>query len=54
VTALVFGALTSTHAANIGNGDPTPFMGLYERISVGTWLLWIAVLSMILLRGRRE
>ena len=45
VTAVVFGVLTSTEAANIADGDPTPLMGLYERISIGAWLLWIAVLS---------
>ena len=28
-------------------------MGLYERLSVGSWLLWIAVLSVILL-GRDD
>src|SRR3954471_1798666 len=50
VTALVFGALTSTQAANLVDGKSTPLMGLYERVSVGAWLLWIAVLSVILLR----
>ena len=53
-TALGFGALTSTPAANLADGDPTPLMGLYERMSVGAWLLWIAVLSVILLRSRPE
>jgi hypothetical protein len=51
VTALVFGALTSTQAANLVHGRSTPLVGVYERVSVGAWLLWIAVLSVILLRG---
>jgi hypothetical protein len=53
-TALVFGALTSTQAANLVDGESTPLMGVYERVSVGSWLLWIAVLSVILLRGRDD
>jgi hypothetical protein len=53
VTALVFGALTSTQAANLVEGRSTPLMGLYERVGVGAWLLWITVLSVILLRGLR-
>jgi hypothetical protein len=51
VTALVFGVLTSTQAANLVDGESTPLMGVYERVSVGAWLLWIAVLSVILVRG---
>ena len=52
VIAVVFGALTGTQAANFADGDPTPLMGLYERVCVGAWLLWIAALSMVLLRNR--
>ena len=54
VTALVFGALTSTQAANLFEGESTPLMGVYERVSVGAWLQWIAVLSVILLRDRDD
>jgi len=50
---LVSGALTSRQAAKLANGQPTPRMGLYERISIGTWLQWMAVLATILLRERR-
>ena len=46
----VSGALTSRQAANLASGRPTPGMGLYERISIGTWLQWMAVLATILLR----
>jgi hypothetical protein len=54
LTALIFGALTSTQAANLVEGRSTPLMGAYERVSVGAWLLWIAVLSVILLHGRDD
>ena len=53
-TVLVFGALMSTQAPNVP--DPTPWMGLYERVMMWAWFLWIAVLAIILLRRdtRRE
>ena len=54
VTALVFAALTGTQAANLVGGEGTPLMGVYERVSIGAWLLWIAVLSVISLRGRDD
>jgi hypothetical protein len=54
VTALVFGALTSTQTANLVDGESTPLMGVYERVSIGAWLLWIAVLSVVLLHGRED
>ena len=53
-TVLVFGALTGVEAAKVPAGDPTPWMGLVERISIGAWLLWIAVLAVALLRRRRD
>lgn len=47
------GALTSRHAVNLSSGKPTPGMGLYERVSIGSWLQWMAVLAVILLREKR-
>ncbi len=52
--ALVFGGLTSAQATNVANAEPTPLMGLYERVNIGSWLLWMAVLAVILLRNRAE
>lgn len=46
---LVSGTLTSVQASKLAAGAPTPGMGLYERVSIGTWLLWMAVLAGILL-----
>jgi len=48
-TSLVFGLL-SAQVDKIEAGDPTPYMGLLERISMGSWLLWMAVLAAVLLR----
>jgi hypothetical protein len=50
--ALVFGRL-SAQVDQIEAGDPTPYMGLLERIGIGAWLLWMAVASVMLLRANR-
>ncbi|HEX6207348.1 MAG TPA: DUF998 domain-containing protein [Actinomycetota bacterium] len=51
-TVLIFGALTGVESAKVPTGDPTPWMGLFERISIGPWLLWLAVFAVALLRAR--
>lgn len=48
LTVVVFGALTGVAAARLATGEPTPWMGLSERISIAPWLLWMAVLHLIL------
>lgn len=50
--ALVFGRL-SAQVDQIEAGDPTPYMGLLERIGIGAWLLWMAVASVLLLQRNR-
>jgi hypothetical membrane protein len=45
-----FGALTSMFAARLAGGQPTPGMGIVERIDVYSALLWLAVLGVALLR----
>lgn len=52
VIALVFGRL-SAQVDRIEAGDPTPSMGVLERIGIGAWLLWLAVASVVLLRRNR-
>lgn len=45
---LGFGAWTGVESVKIPTGDPTPFLGLLERIGIGAWLLWMAVLAVLL------
>lgn len=49
-TVLVFGALTGTYVPRIAAGEATPWLGVVERISLGAWLLWVAVLAIAILR----
>jgi hypothetical protein len=50
-TVLVFvGVLTGRQGAKLAKGEPTAWMGLYERIGMGAWLLWMAMPAISLLR----
>lgn len=49
VASLAFGLL-SAQVDKIEAGEPTPYMGLYERIGIGAWLTWLAVMAVVLLR----
>lgn len=50
-TVLLFtGPLTGKEWAKLAKGEPTAWMGLYERIGLGAWLLWMAVLAINLMR----
>jgi hypothetical protein len=50
LTTLVFGTLTSVQAKGLVTGEPTPWIGLVERICVGAFLLWVVVLAVAVLR----
>jgi Protein of unknown function (DUF998) len=52
-TALVFGLL-SGQVDKLEAGAPTPYMGLLERIGIGAWLLWMAIVAMVLWRTTRS
>jgi hypothetical membrane protein len=50
LTLLVFGAWTGAEAARLAAQQPTPWLGVVERIHIGAYLLWVLVLAMTLLR----
>jgi len=50
VVILLFGLLTGAQAPHVAQGLPTPLMGFYERVNIGAWLLWMAVLAVVLWR----
>lgn len=53
VTILIaFGALTGIDAPRIAANLPTPWIGVWERINIGVFLLWVVVLASTLLRIR--
>jgi hypothetical protein len=51
VVILAAGAVTSMDAPQLQANLPTPWMGVWERINIGAWLLWVAVFSWMLFRA---
>jgi len=53
VILLVFGILTAIESPDIPKDLPTPLMGIWERVNIGAFLMWIVVLSILLLRREK-
>jgi hypothetical protein len=54
LTLLVFGALAGRDAPALEAGEPTPWLGVLERINIYAYLLWVAALAISLLRARGQ
>jgi hypothetical protein len=54
VVLLLFGGLTGMDAPKIAQNLPTPMIGVWERISIAAFMLWVAVLAIVLLRNKAE
>lgn len=50
--ALLFGVLLGLDSPGIQANLPTPWVGLWERINIGVYMVWVVVLAIILLRQR--
>ena len=51
LAVIIFGALTGPQAAAMVAGQPTPLLGLTERLNIYSFMLWAVVLTIILLRA---
>lgn len=49
---IVFGTLTGLNAPRMEANLPTPWMGVWERISIGAYMVWIMVFSIAVLRKK--
>lgn len=54
VILMVFGILTSIQAPQMLAGQPTPWMGFFERVNIYATMLWFALLSVALVRTQKE
>src|SRR5215204_4736719 len=54
VVFLVFGYFISTEAPNIDKNLPTPFIGIWERINIASFMVWLFVFSIILFRAENK
>src|SRR5919107_1385015 len=50
---IVFGVLASLQVGEMETNQPTPWMGLEERINIYATMLWVAVLAIGLLRAQK-
>ena len=50
VVLCLFGALTFLDAPRVGENLPTPWLGVWERINIGVFLLWVTALAVSLLK----
>jgi hypothetical protein len=50
---LAFGALTGLEGPRIAANLPTPWVGLWERISIAAFLVWVIALAITLSRAER-
>lgn len=50
VVFIVFGILIGTEAPGIPENLPTPYIGIWERINIGAFMLWVIAWAIILLR----
>lgn len=48
VLLATFGGLTSAEAGAVEVNGPTPWIGVFERLNIGMFLLWIVVLAAML------
>ena len=48
---LAFGALTGLDAPRIAANEPTPWVGVWERINIASHLLWVVVLAISLMQA---
>ncbi len=54
VVLFVFGVLTFLDAPGIAKNQATPLIGVWERINIGVFLLWVVVLAVALLRAQGD
>lgn len=48
---IVFGILIGMESPGISENLPTPFIGVWERINIAAFMIWIVVLAVLLLRS---
>ena len=51
---MVFGALTFMEAPGIESNTPTPTIGIWERINIAVFMVWVTVFSLVLLKRQGD
>ncbi|MBA4056577.1 MAG: hypothetical protein C0490_17815 [Marivirga sp.] len=53
IVFIIFGVLTWMESPGIEANLPTPWIGVWERINIGAFMLWVVVLAIVLLRKEK-
>jgi amino acid transporter len=53
VVFITFGILIGREAPGIPKNIPTPRIGIWERINIGAYMLWVIVFAIALLRKQK-
>jgi hypothetical protein len=53
ILIVLFGVLTGIDSPKMEANLPTPWMGIWERISIDVFMIWIVVLALVLLRREK-
>lgn len=51
---VVFGTLTGMAGARLAANLPTPWLGVWERVNIGAYMVWVVALATMLLRDRHQ
>lgn len=54
ILVFIFGALTFKEAPGVSRNEITPLIGVWERINIGIFLVWIVVLAVVLLQKQQK
>jgi hypothetical protein len=54
LAVIVFGSLAGSQGAAIAAGQPTPWLGLMERINIYSFMLWVVVYALWLFHSSME
>jgi hypothetical protein len=54
VIFMVFGTLTGLDSPGISADLPTPRLGIWQRINIGVFMLWVLVLAIVILHAEKE
>lgn len=51
---ILFGILTARESPGMEAGEPTPYIGVWERFNMGAYMLWVVVFSVALLKKSQK
>ena len=49
IVFVVFGILTGLESPGIESGQPTPYIGIWDRINIGAYMVWVIAFAIALL-----